>query len=356
MTDSRGLVFLSGVGSYVGLHIAEQLLRQGYAVRGSMRDLGRGDEVKTALAAAGAPTEDLSFVALDLTREEGWRDALVGAAFAIHTASPFPAVMPKDDQELIVPAREGTLRLLRAASAASVRRVVLTSSCAAISSGWPTRQAPFTEADWTKLDTADVYSRSKTLAERAAWDWHAEEPADRRPELVAINPPFILGPMLDEHESPSLAWVAGLLRRETPGIPDLEVQGVDVRDVASAHVAALRAAGADGQRFCVAAWSEPHLRIAQVLAPPMAARGLRVPTLRLPDLVVRAVALFDPKVRSVVSRLGVTMKYDCARARSVLGFNPRPFEQTVLDTAESLIARGRVKGARPSATPSRQGG
>jgi dihydroflavonol-4-reductase len=314
-----------------------------------MRDPRRGDAVSRALAAAGAPVERLSFVGLDLHREEGWRDALVGATFAIHTASPFPTVMPKNDQELIVPAREGTLRLLRAASAAGVRRVVLTSSCAAISSGWSTRPEPFTEADWTKLDTADPYSRSKTLAERAAWDWHAAEPAERRPELVAINPPFILGPMLDEHESPSLVWVAGLLRRETPGIPNLEVQGVDVRDVAQAHVDALTAAGAPGQRFCVAAWCEPHLRIAQVLAGPMGARGLRIPTLRLPDLLVRAVAIFDPKVRAVVSRLGVTMTYDCARAKRVLGFSPRPFEQTVLDTAESLIARGRVARARGSA-------
>jgi dihydroflavonol-4-reductase len=331
------LVLVSGAGSYVGLHVVDALLRAGFSVRGSVRDTARAPELTRALDKRGAPTAKLSFVSLDLLSDAGWQEAATGARFAIHVASPFPSRMPDTDDELVRPAVDGTLRMLRAAQHAKVERVVLTSSCAAISSGHAARAQPFSEQDWSDVERSDRYSRSKTLAERAAWKWHTEQAADARPALGAINPPFILGPLIDARESSSLGWVTKLLTREMPLIPNLEVQLVDVRDVAAAHVAALTAPEAAGERFCVAGTSLPLSAIARILKEPMRARGRRIPQLRMPDVMFKLVARFDPQVRAVVHLLGHTIRYDSARAQRVLGFTPRPVETTVVETAHSLL-------------------
>lgn len=328
-------VLVTGIGGYVGLHVARALLDAGYAVRGTVRSARREDAVRRSLGAS----DRLSFVEADLVADAGWVEAARGCRFVAHVASPFPASAPRDEGELIVPAREGTLRVLRAAKEVGVERVVLTSSMAAVFVGHPReRTAAFTEADWTPVDspTTDPYSKSKTLAERAAWDFAKTSALP----VVAINPPYIFGPVLGGEISTSLLWFTKLMNRAIPGCPNLTIQCVDVRDVAALHVRALTAADAVGQRFCAVAHSPSVVEVARRLAEAFPAH--RIPTRVLPDVAVRLVALFDKEARLIVPSLGQRLAVDSGRATRVLGFSPLPIAQTVTDTARSLIEHGTV--------------
>jgi nucleoside-diphosphate-sugar epimerase len=285
----------------------------------------------------------LEVVEADLTQDEGWADAVRGCSYVLHVASPFPNRAPEHEDELIKPAKEGTLRVLKAAADAGVKRVVLTSSLAAISGGHPADNARvYTEDDWSVVGRCPPYPKSKTLAERAAWDFVASLDGDAPMELCVINPGAVLGPVLNRHYSTSGEVVRKLLAKELPGTAKIGFAWVDVRDVASAHLAAMTIPGAAGQRFCCAiefSWID---EVADILARRFRPDGWTVPTRKLPSFVVRVVAMFDPTVKTVVSDLGRVRRVSSDRIRSVLKWQPHSLEEMVVSMGETMIQQGIV--------------
>jgi dihydroflavonol-4-reductase len=257
-------------------------------------------------------------------------------------ASPLPRVLPKDAQALIGPARDGALRLLRAATRAGVRRVVMTSSTAAICYGRGQIARPFTEADWSDPEGRDNsdYTRSKTYAERAAWEFVANE--GRGLELVTVNPGAVLGPVLEKDYGTSAEIVLKLMTGAFPGIPDFDFPLVDVRDVAELHVAALESPDAAGQRFLCVSGNMTMQEIADVLRAHLPERAHKLPRWRLPHWLVRVASLFDPVTRGVVFELGIRRECDTSNAAKRLGFAPRSVADAVRATADSLVAQGLV--------------
>ena len=329
-------VTVTGATGFIALHCIAQLLTAGYRVRGTIRSRTRADDVRRALEATPG-LDRLELCEASLTADTGWADAVAGSRFVLHTASPVPTRQPRYEAELIAPAREGTLRVLRAATDAGVARVVVTSSVAAVLSGHA-READrvFSEHDWSDLTgRMPAYSRSKTLAEQAAWAFVDAQPAARRLELVTINPCFVLGPSLAGADNASNEIVRKLMAREMPGVPRLMFSLVDVRDVADAHLRAMTVPAAAGRRFIVSEGEYWYVEIARMLAD----AGHRVPTRVVPDWAVRVLSWFDPTVRLVVVRLGRESHVSSASARDVLGWSTRGIRETLRDTATSIAAR-----------------
>ena len=307
-------------------------------MRGTIRNLDRADAVRAAL---GAP--DLQLFAADLNSDAGWEDAVAGCDYVQHIASPIPEREPKDEQDLIRPAREGALRALAAAKGARVKRVVMTSSMAAIAYGHPEPRPVFDESHWTDPASPDTYAyiRSKTVAERAARDWMAGYGVGM--EFVTVNPSAVLGPVLGGDFSPSLELVKKLLDGALPGLPRLGFAIVDVRDVADLHIRAMTAPGMNGERFIAAGRFMWMRDIADVLTIRLGDRAKRVPKRRLPDWLLHIAARFDPTIRMVTPELGKVRECSSAHARATLGWVPRPEEETIVDCAKSLIAHGLVR-------------
>jgi nucleoside-diphosphate-sugar epimerase len=345
MTAHRdSLVCVTGGTGFVGSHCVAALLREGYQVRTTVRSLSREDTVRAMLANAGVDAGDrLSIVEADLTADGGWDAAVDGCDAVLHVASPFPIAIPKDPDELIVPAREGALRVLRAAHATGVRRVVLTSSFAAVGYGHPARSTPFTEEDWTDLSGArpvPPYPTSKTLAERAAWDFVAGEGAGL--ELATVNPVGIFGPPLGADTGASLEIVRRMLGGEVPGLPKLTFGVVDVRDVADLHVLAMTRPEAAGERFLAVSGDFIRLRdMALVLRSRLGDDARKVRALEFPDWAVRLVGRVDPGVRNVATELGPAKNATSAKAREVLGWEPRSREDALVASGEALVALSR---------------
>ncbi len=341
-------VLVTGGSGFIGSHAILQLLAAGHTVRTTVRNLKREPEVRAMLRAGGAePDGRLSFSAADLLADRGWPEAVAGCDYVLHVASPFPAGVPKNEDELIVPAREGALRVLRAAREARVKRVVLTSSFAAIGYGHGPRAAPFTEADWTNLEAGNVaaYPKSKTLAERAAWDFIASEGGAL--ELSVVNPVGVLGPVLGPDFSTSILMVQRFMDGSVPGCPRLSFGLVDVRDVVDLHIRAMTSPAARGERFlAVGSDDVAMVDIARVLKARMGAAARRVPTRNVPDWLVRIAALRDPTVRQILPELGKPKKASSEKARRLLGWSPRFYEDSIVDTAESLLRLGLLKTAR----------
>ena len=334
-------VLVTGGSGFIAGHCIRVLLEQGYEVRTTVRSLAKEPAVREALGAVGE--ERLTVVAADLTRDEGWAGAVAGCAFVLHVASPVHLGAVADEDEVIRPAREGTLRVLRAARDAGVRRVVLTSAFHAVGFGHPHDRGPFTEDDWTVLDGpgVDAYGRSKVLAERAAWEFARTAGA---PELVAMLPVAVMGPVLGGEVSGANHIVARMLAGAMPGLPDVHVPIVDVRDVAAAHVAAMTAPDAAGQRILLAGGPSVAMRrIAAILREDLGEAARRVPTRSVPDLVVRVAARFSAEFRPVAADLGFVKVVSTDRARRLLDFRPRPPEGAVLAAARSLLARDLVR-------------
>ncbi len=287
---------------------------------------------------------ELEFRIADLLRDPGWAEAVRGCDYVLHVASPFPGGVPRHDDELIVPAREGTLRVLRAARDAGVRRVVATSSFAAIGYGHgapASRDAPFTEADWTDPAGAgvDAYVRSKTLAERAAWAFIEEQGGGL--ELAVVNPVGIFGPVLGPDYASSIGLVKALLDGALPAVPRLAFGVVDVRDVADLHLRAMSDPRANGERFIATAGPALSLReLARLLRRRLGAAARRVPRLPMPDAVVRGLGRVSPALRAMAPQLGIVRHASAGKARRQLGWTPRPAEEAVLASAESLLALG----------------
>ena len=344
-------VLITGGSGFIGSHIILQLLAAGHQVRTTIRNLTREGDVRAMLKAGGAdPGNRLSFFAADLENDAGWREAVAGSDYVLHVASPLPPSVPKHEDELIVPAREGTLRVLRASRDAGVKRVVLTSSFAAIGYGHKVRETPFNETDWTDPNGDDVapYSKSKTLAERAAWDFLVRE--GRGLELSVINPVGVFGPVLGADYSASILLVQRMMDGAMPGAPQLYFGAVDVRDVAELHIRAMAHPAAKGERFlAVAGEFLTMLDIAKILKARLGASAKRVPTRQLPNWMVRLAALRDPAVKLILPELGKKKNATNEKARRLLGWEPRSNEEAIAATAESLVRLGLLKDSSKKA-------
>ena len=338
-------ILVTGGSGFIGSHTIVQLLAAGHQVRTTVRSLKREGDVRTMLKEGGAePGDRLSFIAADLEDDAGWPQAVAGCEYVLHVASPFPPNVPKNEDELVVPAREGSLRVLRASRDAGVKRVVLTSSFAAIGYGQKPRQTPFDETNWTDPAGDDVrpYVKSKTLAERAAWDFIAKDGGSL--ELSVVNPVGVFGPVLGPDYSTSILLVQRLMDGAMPGCPRLCFGVVDVRDVADLHLRAMTAPAAKGERFlAVAGDFMSVLDIGQVLKRQMGAAAKRVPTRVLPNFVVRIASILDPAVKQIVPELGKFKNATNEKARRVLGWTPRSNEEAIVASAESLLRLGLLK-------------
>jgi dihydroflavonol-4-reductase len=333
-------ILVTGGSGFVGAHVILQLVIAGHQVRATVRNLNRESAVRAMLKAGGQePGDSLSFFAADLESNAGWWEAAAGCDYVMHVASPIPVNAPKHEDDLIVPAREGTLRVLRASRDANVKRVVLTSSCGAIYYGHPPRKAPFDETCWTILNNdLTAYVKSKAIAERAAWDFIASE--GRGLELSVVNPAGIFGPILAPDYSSSVELIKRLMNG-MPGAPRIYFGVVDVRDVADLHLRAMTHPSAKGERFiAVSGDSISMVEIARLLRSRLGVSARRVPRFQLPDWLVRLAARRDPSVRQVLPLLGKIRNATSEKARRVLGWSPRLNEEAVVGTAESLIRFG----------------
>jgi dihydroflavonol-4-reductase len=335
-----GTVFVSGGSGYIAGFLIRQLVAEGWMVHTSIRNLAKEAVVRESL---GVDNAKLKFFAADLMSDAGWAEAMAGCSHVAHVASPLPTDAPKHEDELIVPARDGALRVLRAAKAAGIKRFVMTSSMAAIAYGHGGTKSVFTEADWTDPTSPDAYAyvRSKTIAERAARDWVAAEGGGM--EFVTVNPSLVLGPLQSGDFSTSLEAIKKLLEGSMPGMPNLGFGIVDVRDVADMHVRCLTAPNMAGERFVC---SGPFLmldEVAAILRKGLGPQARKVPKIKLPNWLVRIAARFDPVISQVIGELGKRRESPPTHAREVLGWVPRPVEESILDTARDMIRLGIVK-------------
>lgn len=330
-------VAVTGASGYIALHVIAELLDAGHAVRGTLRDMGRADAIRAALSRQ-TETSNLSFAKCDLMSDDGWDEAFTGCRYVIHVASPAPIAEPKDHDDLIIPARDGALRALGAASRAGVKRVVMTSSVAAIGYGHDGK-SDFTEADWSNEERhIGAYAASKTIAERAAWNFIKALPNDGAMELVTINPSIVLGPLIDPNGCSSTELIRRLLVREVPGCPKIGVSLVDVRDVAAAHITAMTAPKAAGNRYICNTEVRWIAQIAEQLNHDFEPRGYPVSMRLLPNFMVRLVGLFDAAVRRAVPELGQRKNYINDAIRKDLNWQSRAMDLTVKETGESLLA------------------
>jgi nucleoside-diphosphate-sugar epimerase len=341
-------ILVTGGSGFIGCHCILQFLAQGHQVRTTVRNLKREADVRAMLKEGGAdPDGRLSFYAADLEKDAGWKEAVAGCDYVLHVASPLPLHIPKNEDELIVPAREGTLRVLRAARDAGVKRVVLTSSFGAIGYGQAPRKTPFNESDWTDPNASGVlpYVKSKTLAERAAWDFIAKEGGSL--ELSVINPVAVFGPVLSSDYSGSIHIIQRLMDGALPGCPKLYFGVVDVRDVADLHIRAMTHPAAKGERFLAIAGDCISMRdIAVVLKKRMGDAAKKVPTMQIPNWVVRLSALRDPAIKQILPELGKIKNATGEKAIRMLGWSPRSSEEAIVSAAESLVRLRLLKDSK----------
>ena len=337
MTDQ---VLVSGGSGYIAGFLIRQLVNDGWMVHTTVRSLAKEAAVRQLLA---VDNSRVKFFAADLNADAGWTEAMQGCSHVAHLASPLPAGVPKDADELIRPARDGALRALRAAKAAGVKRFVMTSSVAAISYGRGRGVHHFTEADWTDLSKPGLtpYVQSKTVAERAARDWMAAEGGGM--EYCSICPSVVLGPVWSRDYSSSVVIVRKLLDGSMGVLPDFGFGVVDVRDVADLHVRALKAPGMAGERFIASGRFIKLREVADLLRDQLGPQAHKVSTRNVPDWLVRVVAHFNPLAKAVISELGSVRNQDASHAKAVLGWATRPIEQSIVDCARSLLELGIVK-------------
>ena len=337
-----GTILVSGGTGYIGGEVIEQLLAKGYTVHTTVRNKARSEPgLRERWPGAG---ERLKVFEADLMSDDGWAQANAGCDGVAHVASPIPAAPPKHEDDLIVPAREGTLRALRFAKAAGARRFVQTSSMAAMAYGRSEMEYSVDESDWTDVSHPDVYAyvKSKTIAERSARDWVEQNGGGM--EFVSVNPSMVLGPVYSPDFSASVQAIKQLLDGSAPMAPDLGFAVVDIRDIGTIHVLCLEQSGLAGERFMAAGKFMKFIEIAQVLKaklPPEHTR--KVPTRLMPNWLVHALALFNPAVRTIKSELGKTRNADSSHALKRLGWQTRDESETIADCARSLIEQGVVK-------------
>jgi dihydroflavonol-4-reductase len=342
---SKGTVLVTGASGYIGGYCIQQLLEEGWTVRGTVRNLAREQLVRQALGGPATDAERFLLYAAELMSDAGWAQAMAGADYVLHVASPIPPEQPKNDDELIIPAREGTLRALRFAKEAGVKRVVVTSSTASVTYGHDEpRPRLFDETHWTNPDHPDTnaYIRSKAIAERAAWDWLAKDGGGL--QMATVNPGAVIGPVMGADFSASIEIVKKLLEGSLPGLPRFGFPLVDVRDIADLHVRAMTHPAAAGERFLGAGEFWWMSQIAEVLRNGLGPQARKVPKAELPNWVLRLAANFDPVVKSVAFELGKERGVSCEKAKRLLGWDPRPYAESILDCGTSLLSQGLIRG------------
>jgi len=336
MTDT---VLVTGVSGFIAKYVAAALLKDGYAVRGTVRSMGRADAVRDSVVRMGADTTNLRFCEADLLADAGWDQALDGVRYVQHIASPFPMAQPKDREGLVPAARDGARRVLSAAMAADVERTVMTSSMVAMMdranrpAEVPVHKTDWTDAEWDKLS---AYIVSKTRAERAAWDLVGED----KSQLAVVNPGFVLGPAPDTDAATSLDLVKMLLTGAYPAMPPISFPCVDVRDVAALHVAAMTNADAGGRRLIAAGETLSLREMSAVLRTACPERARKIPKWTLPTIVTRLAAMFDPNIRAAIPDLGVRPLPQSTYVTELTGVAFRPAAESVADAGRSLISLG----------------
>lgn len=345
MDTQQQLVLVTGGSGFIAGHVIFQLLERGYRVRTTVRSLEREQAVRDVLSDAGMVDGDaLSFVAADLLSDDGWPAAVSGVDHVLHVASPVQPGHVENEDDLIVPAREGTLRVLRAAHAAGITRVVLTSAFHAVSWGWPHDDHVFTEADWTILDGpgVDAYGKSKTLSERAAWDFVENE--GRGMELVTMLPVAVMGAVMGGDISGSNHIIQNMLNGGMPGFPHIYLPIVDVRDVASAHVLAMETKDAAGQRFLLSSGPVMSLsEIGKTLRVALGEDAKHVPTRAIPNFAVRLAARSNPQLRATIPDLDYRKQLSNEKALRMLGWSPRDPKDAITTAGQSMVHKGIVK-------------
>ena len=328
-------VLLTGISGWIAQYCAAELLRAGYLVVGTLRDMQRKFEVDQALSSFCVKDDQLTYYQCDLLEDEGWEDAIVGCDYVLHIASPFVMREPKDPEELITPAKEGTLRVLKAAIKNKVKRVVVTSSVVSMFSHLKT--GVFNHESWTDLKSKrpNSYQRSKTIAEKAAWDFYHKQDGSHHMELVTINPGAVFGPTLSSDiEGASLGMCQKMIQGEMPGVPNMHIVTVDVRDVAKHHLQAMVHPDADGKRFISASQDTVSMR---KMAELLHRQGFtKVPLTTVPSFLFKFLALFDSEAKAMRSFLNVNVSCDNSQTRKFFNWQPIPFEKTLLDMAQSV--------------------
>lgn len=335
------LVLVTGGSGYIAGWCVAELLRRGYDVRTTVRSADRERYVTAAVSSVVDPARRLGFAVADLTADDGWHAALKGVDHVLHVASPLGGAASRDPDALVGPARDGTLRVLRAATAAGVRRVVITSAANAASPSSYATEGVTDESLWTDPNDPALipYRRSKTLAERAAWDFI--EAYDGPTELTTVLPGAVFGPILTTNNMGSVGIVARMVSGKMRGIPRIGLEIVDVRDLVDVHLRAMTSPAAAGQRFLATGEFMWMTDMARVLRDGLGEQGRAVSTRQVPDVVVRLAARFrDPSLREITPSLGRRNRHSTDKARTVLGWQPRPAARTILDCAKSLIAHG----------------
>ncbi|KAM3420679.1 hypothetical protein BST61_g3934 [Cercospora zeina] len=353
MAPTKDTILITGGTGFLASHCILQAIQAGYTVHATVRSRDRMDQVRQSLRNGGATlaqVKNVKFFEADLLEDEGWEGACQGCGYVLHTATPVPKAEPKDENDLIIPAREGTLRVLRAAKkVGTVKRVVLTSSATAVISGHDVKPSGKTwnEEDWTILDNRKVpvtaYAKSKTLAERAAWDFIEKENSGM--QLASVLPYLVFGPILDAHVPSSVEVLMLLLNGKVLGIPHLPISIADVRDVADLHLRAMIRPNAAGQRFMATSddqvvWVQDMVDILREGLPE--AQTKKLPIRALPNLLLRLVGFFDAKTRLIVPYLGIAMPISNSKAKTALEWNPRTAKEALLASAESLKKHGKV--------------
>ena len=339
MVDSENVVLVTGASGFLAMHCILRLIEKGYKVRGTLRTPSREANLHKTLKNHIDTYDPIEFFSAELMNDEGWEAACKGCKYILHIASPFPSQPPQNEDDLIRPAREGTIRVLNAAVSNNVKRVVMTSSIAAVVYDNDQDETKiYSESDWSRTDQdIGAYEKSKTFAERAAWDFIDSLQGDDVLELAVINPGLILGPILDNDYSTSGEVIRKLMRREYPGCPNLNWPPVDVRDVADAHIAAMEIPDAAGKRFCCTIEPTSMQDIAMILNEHFASRGFKVPTRKLPNILIRFFALFDKTIRLIVKDLDKDIKISNDQIIQVLNWKPRSIDEMVVAMGESMI-------------------
>lgn len=337
------VVLVTGASGYVGCHVTQQLLQAGYRVRGSVRDTKNEKKVKPLHNLCPDAKHPLELVEADLMKPESWLEAVKGCSYVMHVASPFPTEAPKNDDDVIKPAVEGTLSVLKAcAEAGGVKRIILTSSMAAIYGGVAEKDKIYDENDWIDTSHPGAYYRSKMLAEKAAWDYVKDLPEDKKFELVVMNPGLIMGPILTGTVGASIDIACQMLSKKMPMLPDVDFDIVDVRDVAAAHLKGMVLPEASGHRHPLSTKVMTFQDIAIVMSEEFKPQGYSVPTTVAPHFVMKIVAVFNSGVKLLIPALGQRHQTNNKRMLEVLKIEPRDTKDTIVDMCYDVIEMGLV--------------